>query len=256
MKWAVYDLLSNSPSFDFLSFLQVALHKGAGGVKFIEGWAAGSIYGTVEEQKTRFDTIIKPICELLKLEISFQGLDGLEVVYPKSVEQGMAHLACNARELPRPYPVNPSQQALDKVNDILKGKRPVVVSLRTCSYHSSRNSGPDWERWAKDHEAVVIKDWYEEPIPLDERLAYYELASMNLGVAAGHMALIYYSYRPYLMFKILGDTKSTSPGYHEKRGLGKIGSQLPYATKLQKFVWEGGDSYDEIEREFQKVIGG
>ena len=257
MKWAVYDLCSNSPSFDFFQFLQPALHRGAEGVRFIGRYLdPGSPYGTEVEQKSRFDSIVAPIVRMMGLasEVVIEATYD-DVVWPEiPSQQFMSHWGVHCRDLPRPYPLMPSKEALDRVGDILKGKRPVVVTLRHYDFQKKRNSGPDWRKWAADHEAVLIDDWFDKPIDLDERMAYYEHASMNIGVGGGPMSTNILSYRPYVVFKVLCDEKPTREAYNLDRGLGKIGQQLPYATKRQKLVWHDDDSYNEIEKEFQEVM--
>jgi hypothetical protein len=149
----------------------------------------------------------------------------------------------------------PSQEALDRANDRMKGKRLMTVSLRNYRYDKLRNSGKDWELWAEDHDAILIRDAFDEFISIDDRLALYELASLNLGVAAGHSALQYFSYRPCLIFKwLMEGCKVTSRWFQEKRVGWRVGSQFKWSGTRQKLLWHGKDEYAVIEREYQDYM--
>lgn len=260
VKWAVYDLSKNSPSFDFMNFMQPALENGCTGVWLRDGLdPMKQVYGEAEKQELRVQNIILPIIKLYGLELHRTDkppAQKLEVVWPgKNVTPGEAHLFGWSVRMDKPYPLMPSQEALDRANDRMKGQRKMTVSLREYHYDKPRNSGEDWRRWALDHDAILIEDAFKVPITIDDRLALYELASLNLGVAAGHTSLQYFSYRPCLVFKwIVEGSKVASVSYQEKRVGWKFGSQFKWSGKKQKLLWHGKDFYSTIEHEYQTYL--
>ena len=242
MDWAVYDLNKNSPSFDFLTFMQGALQAKAGGIWFVPGTQNGP-YGGEEGQKQRVETIIYPICELYKIPFRVESNP------PPSVFSG--HTIDILKKITKPFPLSPTQGALDRANDKLMGKRPIVVSLRSCPYHQGRNSSPDWKAWALDHEAYVVEDFYSDPITVDDRVALYELASLNMGVNSGFQMINLCSYKPYLIMKMINEEyKATRREYLERHGW-KVGDQTPWATNSQRLIWSGTDNYETIDHEYK-----
>ena len=256
MKWAVYDLSRNSPSFDFMNFMQPALERGAEGVWLVNGQdPMGKVYGDSKSQERRVQNIILPIIKLYGLEVERSDKRPKEEIVWPAYEQGEAHLFCWSVKMEKPFPLMPSQEALDRANDRMGGKRKLVVSLRDYHYDLPRNSGPDWKQWAEDHDAILIDDAFNVPITIDDRLALYELASLNLGVAAGHTALQYFSYRPCLVFKwIVEGSKVSSINYQTKRVGWPEGSQFKWSGNKQKLLWHGKDGYESIEAEYRAYL--
>ncbi len=257
MRWAVYDLARNSPSFDFMNFMQPALERGAEGVWIVNGLdPMKGCYGEADKQDERVENIILPIIQLYGLELvrSHKLPKEGKVVWPTG-PQNEAHLFSWSVKMEKPFPLMPSQEALDRANDRMNGERKLVVSLREYHYDKPRNSGPDWKQWAADHDAILVEDAFNVPITIDDRLALYELASLNLGVAAGHTSLQYFSYRPCLVFKWIAEgSKVSSVNYQTKRVGWPVGSQFKWSGKKQKLLWHGNDSYKAIEHEYQKYL--
>ena len=254
MNWALYDLGVNPPSFDYVPFMQLALKSGADGVRFKKG-KNRNIKAFAQTEDERVRTIILPLVERYGLPHEF--VDEVEFLpcYPKNGPIH-AHDLKIAELPPKPFPVMPSQQALDRANDLFKGKRPIVVTLRRMElqYQWGRNSGPDWEAWARDHDAFLIPDYDQGKTSIDDRAAYCELASLNMGVNSGVMILSLCSLRPFLCMKMLNNEyKVTHPAYLERIGF-PVGSQLPWSGKNQKIVWNDKDDYQTIESEFQKYM--
>ncbi len=255
MKYGYYDLDVNPPSFDFVQFMQYALHAGAEKVVFKRGKNGNKkAFGDTEDE--RFESIILPLVKLYGVGHEFVDKKPQEPpCYPLNLSSH-AHDMNMTLLPPRPYPVKPSQEALERANDIFKGKRPIVVSLRrmTTTYHHGRNSGPDWERWAADHEAFIVEDYDQKKIPVDDRVAYYELASLNMGINSGLMALNILSLRPYLCLKMVNESyKVTSTKYLKSIGF-QVGSVMPWADRTQKIIWNDKDDYQTIESEYQKYM--
>lgn len=257
MKWAIYDLYVNSPSYDFVTFANYAKHFGADAIWFRKGFnRQREVYGSDEAEKIRVQTIILPMCGMFGFKWAFnEGVPPAEMcVWPTDPDQqGACHRfrwLCVLDKGPC-LPKIP-QESLDRANDRFKGKRPILVIERKAGYEPTRESGSDWRKWAADHEAYVLRDFAEDPIPLEDRFACYELASLNIGVNSGVMAPNYFSHRPYLALKWQPKNhKSSLDGYLEKKHKFPRGSQMPWATKAQKMVWNSDDDYETIEREFK-----
>jgi hypothetical protein len=264
LKWAVYDLSVNPPAYDFLVFMQIALQEGANAVWFIPGVQKGiQTQGGEEEEKRRLREVALPICDLYGLPREFGEWQGLPAVWPQPNRAKVevdgklikirAHQVYWLKHVTKPYPVMPTQQALDRANDRFKGKKPIVVTLRQSRDRPLRDSGPDWRKWAEDHEAVVLEDSCVSGMSIDDRVAHYELASLNIGSNSGMLHLCYLSHRPYLALRMVNNfyPHDASEAWWKKNGW-SVGEQMPWATKNQKLVWNYVDDYETIEREYQQ----
>lgn len=114
-----------------------------------------------------------------------------------------------------------------------KGNDEYTVTLRNYPRHSYRNSTHDWRSFAKDIGARVIEDYYDFPISLEDRFSLYAGAKMNYFVANGPMTLCQFSDYPYTAYINPTGVWET---YHKDHGWYK--TQLPWANKNQKIVWE------------------
>jgi hypothetical protein len=256
MRWSLFDLRIGPPSFDFLTFLMLAKIHGAEGVWVVPGTNEAKLgqYDRHEQQK-RVESIVEPACGLYGMAYRLEPIKGRprdhDLAWPPYVGSGKAlhngYMVGWLKSVKEPIPFMPSQEALNKAADRLKGKE-IVCHLRKTRYQDKRNSGPDWERWAADHNAYVLKD---EPIDLDERCAIHELAKLNIGVNAGPMVLSEYSkHRPYVILKKLAGEISTCEDFYSWQGW-YPGDQYPWAGKHQMLVWNQSDSYEDIEGAFQ-----
>lgn len=256
-RWALYDLRIGPPSFDFLTFLVMARYHGATDVWIVPGVNEAKLeWYLPSEQKKRVESIVIPACELYGMPYKVEGIRGYprdyDFAWPPYVGSGKAlhngYMHGWLRHIKAPEAFVPSPEALNKASERLKGKE-IVVHLRVTKYQNKRNSGPDWEKWASDHGAYVLK---EEPISLDERCAVHELAKLNIGVTAGPMVLSEYStHRPYVILKRLAGEISTTEEFYAWQGW-YPGQQYPWAGKNQVLVWNDKDDYQSIEAAFQQ----
>ena len=90
---------------------------------------------------------------------------------------------------------------------------------------------------------------------LDQTLACYELASLNIGVHQGRGLLNWFSDRPYLTVKhILNEYKVMNLDWvTQNQGLSE-GDQMPWAGPHQRLLWNSEDDYQTIEREYQRYV--
>ncbi len=260
-RWALYDLRSCPPSFDFLTFLVLAKNAGAEGVLFIPGMVERKFgqYGP-KEQLARVGSIVFPACDLYGMPYKSippnTDLRDLDIAWPPYAKASPKTIMAGyvmgwLKSVKSPEPFMPSEEALDKVSDRLKGKS-IVVHLRWTPYHQERNSSEDWKKWASDHDAYVLED---NRVNLDERCAFHELAKLNFGVNAGHMALsLFSSHRPYISLSyLLGNTVSTSQEWFARQGW-YPGDQYPWAGPHQVLEWGAKDDYNSIESAYQSWL--
>lgn len=249
MKWALYDLKLNPPGFDFLLFLQRAIPEGVGGIRFKIGFAED--HGTQADEKRKLQKIALRLCENFGLAYAFSEDPVQREVFPTKTRN--SHTLKWTRLLKAPSPLTPSAELLDRVAFAMDR---IVVILRESKIQPLRNSGPDWRRWAKDHDAVVLEDAEKTDMPPEEIAAYVNVAAVTVGVFAGAMTVAMCSHRPYLMLKCLSeDYRANSAERWELMGW-RVGDQLPWAGKHQQMVWNTKDDYDTIELEYKKYLEG
>lgn len=246
MKWGVYNLALNPPGYDFLLYLQRAIPEGVGGIIFMPGF--GGDHGTQEDEKRKLEKIALRLCKHFGLQYKFEEVIGNDLFPGK---QRNSHTLQHTRLLKQPSPLIPSAEALEKASHA-KGK--IVVILRNSKIQPLRNSGPDWRRWASDHDAVVLEDAEKTDMTPEEVAAYVNVASLTMSVFAGVMTVAMCSHKPYLMFKCLSDDYRAN-SITRWRFMGwEVGDQLPWAGKHQKMVWSTKDDYDTIEKEYQTYM--
>lgn len=155
----------------------------------------------------------------------------------------------------------------------LGGRRLVTITLRDYAFMTARNS--DVAAWAAfadrlDRERylpVFVLDTERTVDPLPEalrgrevfrepswnvplRMALYESSYVNLGVNNGPLFMALMNARTRLLvFKLITPSvPQTTEAFMRQLGF-EIGGQIPFATPLQRLVWED-DSLEAIEREF------
>lgn len=144
----------------------------------------------------------------------------------------------------------------------------VTITLREATHWPHRNSDiPSWINFASYLEAngykvIFIRDTAkaEESLgtyrtdseaakDLVRRMAVYEGAICNLGVANGPMGLCLFSKLPYINFcpveDASSDYKPNTPEFWKHRQGLEVGQQWPWATKQQLTVWKK-DTYQNI----------
>jgi hypothetical protein len=257
-RWAVFDLRIGPPSFDFLTFLVLAKYHGATHVWIVPGLNEAKLqWYTKEEQDKRVWSIVLPACEMYGMPHKIAPLSGRprdwDLAWPAFARSSKKALDVGymfgwMRSIKEPEPFMPSDEALNKVADRLKGKE-IVVHMRKTRYQPVRTSSDDWHKWAADHNAFVLED---EPIPLDERCAFHDLAKLNIGVNSGPMVLSEYSkHRPYIALKMLAGELSTNESFYHWQGWFP-GDQFPWAGFNQRLVWGKTDDYQSIEAAYQE----
>jgi hypothetical protein len=159
----------------------------------------------------------------------------------------------------------------------LGGRRLLTITLRDYEFMTARNSNrsawaafarrldparylpvfvPDTERSldASPEELRTAEMFGEASWNVGLRMALYEKSFLNLGVNCGPLFMCVLNARTRLLiFKIITPSvPQTSEAFVRQLGY-EIGGQLPFATPLQRLVWEA-DSVDVIEREFAAMV--
>ena len=172
-------------------------------------------------------------------------------------------------EIPR---FQPPQWAFDEVDAFLKGRRPVVITLREVPVQPERNSQiEEWMRFATSirdcHPVLFVRDtckageslpgfetWPMASINTYIRAALYQRAYVNMMVGNGPIVWAVHSDAPYLIFKQLVPAlprwdHGNAKGWRDQEHM-EIGDQLPWATPKQRLTWTD-DTYEEIASAFE-----
>jgi len=153
----------------------------------------------------------------------------------------------------------------------------VTMTLRETFADIKRNSQiAEWVKFARsldprDYHPVFIRDtnaslsadlpelegftvFFEAPWNLELRMALYEAAYLNMFVNNGPAALCSLNARTrYLTFVYLSEEQfSCSRAYYESAGV-EVGAQFPGASPFQRTVWQGRDSSENLQKEFQAM---
>lgn len=139
----------------------------------------------------------------------------------------------------------------------------VTITMRESFRNKWRDSNR--EEWAKvsewllkrGEELLVLDECEMQPMALEQRMAVYSNAKMNLAVGNGPMVLCWLSEAPYLTFQL---PKGPEKDYQDlinqwSRLKFPIGSQLPFRNKFQEIVW-GPDDFDVIKEKYERLLGG
>lgn len=158
-----------------------------------------------------------------------------------------------------------------------RGRHALTITLRDYAYMSARNS--NLLAWAQFARRLDLKKYFpifvldtertldlfpaeirgfevfkEASWNMGLRMALYERSWLNLGVNTGPMCLCWLNGKTrYLTFKFLvPSVPQTTVAFHRSLGF-EPNQSLPFATALQKWVWEE-DSLPVIECEFQSMV--
>jgi len=174
-----------------------------------------------------------------------------------------------------------SAKALDYIQTWKRARRAeqkiVTITLRETFADVERNSSlEEWVKFAEsldpqEYFPVFIRDTHtslteniselkdftvfsEAPWNLGLRMALYESAYLNMFVNNGPAALCSLNARTrYLTFVYLSEVQfSCSRAYYQSAGV-EVGTQFPGASPFQRTVWQGGDSFENLQQEFRSM---
>lgn len=260
-----YDLGRCPASWDFLQWLvncRLALGLGEFGVHFRPGPKGGF----------RDDTMARPLDQRRAILENVMR-PALKLVGAHEVEEGlltnMPYLTRYAVDFERgggevPYFDIP-QEALDEVAHDLKGRKPLVITLREAAYYTERNSNlPAWMEFARTcgEDVIFVRDSSKADEYLEGletcsrasrdllyRAALMRHAKCNLMVANGPWVLALYSPTPWLNFGALRPSLTSWRPGSDKWWINQMGvppgEQFPWATSEQRMIWTD-DSLENI----------
>lgn len=210
---AGYSLSDSPASFNFIEFLVAATTNGVDQIVFDLSQGAKKFKGL--ELEERIHSILIPACKIAGVAWSFGKCDW----YP-------------------PYHMSAVLDAykkhgfIKKLRSESKGGARATVTLRNYERHPEKNSSEEWRKFANRIGALVIEDYYDRPISLEERFSLYAGAEMNYFGQNGPLALCLFSDYPYTAYI---PAKGRWEVYHKEHGWYR--NQLPWANEKQKVIW-------------------
>ena len=105
-------------------------------------------------------------------------------------------------------------------------------------------------------EIVVLEECEHSPLALEQRMALYANAKMNLAVGNGPMVLCWLSEASYLSFQLPRGPENDYKALVEQWNRMKfpVGSQLSFKNDRQEIVW-GPDDAELIIEKYEKLVG-
>jgi uncharacterized Rossmann fold enzyme len=162
------------------------------------------------------------------------------------------------------FPMTAPQAVIDEViADV--GPNPIVIPMRETPYRTHRNSNePAWIKAAEwlvnrgenvvfipdssvpDKVYAGFKTYKKAAESVLHRMALANLAKLTLGANSGNMVFSFYSQKPTLFFNpVVDESNEASDKYWLNNGVPRD-SQPPWFTNLQKIVWWGTDTAENI----------
>ena len=219
----LYDLSNRPASYDFVTCCATAIAHGVNHVRFVLGGWKKKDY-SLKSAEERYKSIVEPAVALWGLTYSVGNRRGMEFnhllrasieTYKKLGRIGKMPVKC--------YP-----------------KDYVTLTLRK-SRNPERNSKEDQAiKFAAqcDRKVIIIPDWDEQPISIEDRMALYANAYVNIMVMNGPATLCFHSEAPYIVMRTIGCERSgsTSPWFSQQNGI-TPGFQFPWARPDQRLSY-------------------
>ena len=284
MKRAFYDFAVSPYSYDFMHFLLCAKAAGAQQVVFVPGKrivkrSDGSVVEFQKldegEQRYRLHNLLAPLCK--DPIICLTREDAAKLVTDDCFPPGYTverpipcHLMADVMRLTT-FEAIGAPDLIDAAKAEL-GEHPFVITIRETQ-KATRNSDIDaWITAAKWMRDKGLNVWFiPDTANLDRdfdgfpsckraatdvryRIAVMQIAALTMGVNNGPLAINTFSHRPLLAFKMNNeDYYETSADFWLKLGI-PPGSQPPWFSKLQRYIWENDDSAPKIIETVQKWL--
>lgn len=216
-----------------------------------DGFRDDTLERPLEQRRMILENVIRPALSLL---------DATESTVPCSLLYShMFKDIVRAHKNGEPVPRFRIPQAFkDEAALYLKGRKPLILTLREAGHYSGRNSNlEEWETFAHEsgEDVIFVRDTAkaDEPLPGFEtcprasrdflfRGALMEQARCNLLISAGPVGFCWFSTTPYLVFRPLTPhVPHYSPGKPEwwTNHIGiPPGTDCPFAAPHQHIVWE------------------
>ena len=236
-------------TFDFAVYAVIAKTLGYDSIHFATTGMASWKYPP-EIGWRRWANICIPLCKLAGLSFT---------VGPK-IEGDV--LAYHSGAVEKVYKTKGHIEKLKPLQEHPK-KGYVTITMRESFRNAWRNSNR--EEWAevaeylmrRGEEVMVLEECENQPLAVEERLAIYCNAKMNLAVGNGPMVLCWLSEAPYLTFQLpRGKEEKDYQALVQQWQNMKfpIGSQLSFKNDKQEIVW-GPDDAELIIQKYESLVG-
>lgn len=272
---AVYDLGASPPSYDFCTFLSEAenarIENGFDCIDIV--FQPGPIGGfrhdmfppDVVDREGMLWRICVPMCRLLPSVRNVEVLKErreMEAHFPAGWTPSTPIAQYGWYAFAKSQPCLTATESGRRIaKRISCGEQYVTITLRECAYHNWRNSNIEtWLMVARyfeefgykviivpDTNGCSVKDRYvswEAAFDVDVRLALYEGAFLNLGIAGGPMTMNLLQKAPYLMFVPYMPNTATKFSH--------IGPPEKYANGT---VFYGGDKEELVTTAIREFLG-
>jgi len=250
-KIAVYDLAAMPTTFDFACYAVNAKTLGYEEVRFVIGMAQWKYPAEIGWR--RWANICLPMCRLAGLKFSVGG----------KLEIDGDILGYSTGDVERIYAKTGRIEKLKSVTPPGHGGY-VTITMRESFRNKWRNSDrPEWAKvgaWlAKDRgeEVLILEECESQPMALEQRMAIYANAKMNLAVGNGPMVLCWLSEAPYLSFQLPkreGREKDYDALVEQwDRMKFPVGSQCSWRNKRQEIVW-GPDEFETVKKHYENIV--
>src|SRR3990167_9236610 len=231
----LYDLGNRPASYDFVTCMATAIAFGCKHVQFVYGQWKPKNY-TLKQAEERWRSIVEPASALFGLTYSIGERRGVEV----------NHMLRAAIE---------TYKRTGRIGKIIvpaESKDYVTLTLRKSRNPERDSKDAEWMKFAErcDRKCIIIRDWDERPISLDDRMKLYAGAYLNMMVINGPLTLCLHSDAPYVSMRTIGceNSGSTSPSFSAKNGI-TPGFQFPWAARNQRLSYLD-DTADNIMVEY------
>ena len=236
-------------TFDFAVYAVVAKTLGYDVIHF-------GVSGDMTEKKysaeigwRRWANICIPLCKLARMSFTVgPNIEGDILGYHTGAIEGL-------------YKRTKKIEKLQPLYDFPK-KGYVTITMRDSFRNKWRDSNrKEWAKVAeylmrRGEEVLILEECETQPLAIEERMAIYSNAKMNLAVGNGPMVLCWLSEAPYLSFQLPKGPKADYDLLVEQwnRMRFPIGSQLSFRNKRQEIVW-GPDDFDLIKEKYERLDG-
>lgn len=235
----LWDMRNRPASYDIVSCIAASIPLGIKHVRFVYGEGFKKKNYSIKQAEERWQFIVRPAPALFGLMYSIGERRGIEIshmlgvaiqVFNKTGRIGKIPIPC----VPRDY---------------------VTLTLRRSRNPERDSNEEESLKFAKqcDRKVIIVRDWDEVPILLDDRMTLYANAYMNIGVMNGPMTLCFHSDAPYINMRTIGCEKSdsTSPEFSRKNGI-TPGFQFPWAGPNQLLSYKD-DTAENLMQEYRSM---
>lgn len=235
----LYDLGNRPASFDFVTCLSTAIPLGIKHVRFVLGSWKKKNY-TIQQAEERYRSIVEPAVKLFGLTHSIGERRGVEVSHFFNAAFGVYR----------------KHGRIGKIIVPAEPKGYVTVTLRKSRTPERDSKEAEWLKFAArcDRKVIVIRDYEERPLELEDRMQLYAGADMNLMVINGPLTLCIHSDAPYISMRTIGCERSGSTSPKHMASIGITPSfQFPWANANQRLSYLD-DTAENIEHEYRSVM--